>query len=122
MSNVLKLSGYGTSRTPGNYSGQYGSRYASNYSSRLASRSRPAGWRDQYGLEELQSTDTRHSDEIRLKGEVANYSATAAYYNGSGSEENHPRIEGGTVGDDRMRQRNGDGKGNIMLTTEVIVQ
>ncbi|RMJ24771.1 hypothetical protein PHISP_04358 [Aspergillus sp. HF37] len=120
---ALKLSGYyGTSRTPGTSGRQYGSRYASNSSGLRASRPRPAGWRDQYGLEELQSSD-RHSDEIQLKSDEAKYSATATFYNaaGSGSDEDRTRSDDHVEVDWRRRRNNGDGKG-ILLTTEVTVQ
>lgn len=128
VSSALKLSGYsyGTSRTPGNYGGRYGgsNRYASNYSGRItSSRPRPPGWRDQYGLEELQSSD-RHSDEIQLKGDPGNYSATATFYNvaSSGSDENHESRSDDRADWPRRRDNNADRKGDIMLTTEVIVQ
>lgn len=124
VNSALKFSGYyGTSRTPGTYGRQYGSRYANDYSGQRASRPRPAGWRDQYGLEELQSAD-RHSDEIQLKSETANYNATATFYNpaGSGSDEDRTRSDDHVEVDwRRRRNHSGDGKG-ILLTTEVTVQ
>lgn len=63
----------------------------------------------------------RHSDGTKLKGEMANYSATVTFYNAASSGSDEDRIRSDDHVDWR-RQRNHNGKGDIMLTSEVVVQ
>lgn len=97
--------------------GHSGNQYTNQYASR--SHSRP--WHDQYALEELDSNEEgKRSDEVHFAGRAPNYSATAAFSNGSGSEENGSRNE--EVSLDRPPQPDKTkGMGGIVLTTEVIV-
>lgn len=67
--------------------------------------------------------DGKKSDEVRFGDKGENYSATATFYKGSdsGTGDNH-RSDGVSLGGGPAQRRSNNSlKGDIVLTTEVIV-
>jgi hypothetical protein len=113
VSKALKLSDYTHSHTRDTSGNHYASR----------SRSRSMPWHNQYALEELGSNeDGKRSDEVQITNGASGYSATATFYNASGSEENHSRSEEMILGGRPPQPDIENGMGDIVLTTEVIVR